>query len=97
MARAVQDGAAIRALALELWTNARMNEPVRLIGVSASNLQQRQAAQLDLFIEQEKPDRLGAALDAIQERFGAGAIRRAVGPVEKVTPSHQQKRGERPR
>ena len=97
VSHAVQDGASIRALALELWAQARLKEPVRLVGVSASNLQTKEVAQLNLFAEQKKPDRLGATLDAIQERFGVGAIRRAVGPVEKLTPSTQHKRGERPR
>ncbi len=97
LARAVQDGASIRALALELWAQARLMEPVRLVGVSASNLHQKEETQLDLFAEQKKPDKLGATLDAIQQRFGAGAIRRAVGPVEKITPSSQSKRGQGPR
>ena len=97
LATAAQDGSTIRTVALELWAHLGLSESVRLVGVTASNLQAKESAQLDLFEDSRKPDRLGAALDAIQERFGAGAIRRAVGTPEKLTPSHQRKRGERTR
>jgi len=97
LALAVQDGAGIRAIALELWNNAGLAEPVRLVGVSVSHLQPKLAEQLGLFDQEKKPDRLGATLDAIQERFGQGVIRRAVDTVEKLTPSLQRKRGERVR
>ena len=95
LANAVQDGGIIRSVALELWNHAALNEPVRLVGVSASNLQKRQPLQLELFAADRQRDRLGEALDAIQDRFGAGAIRRAVDAPSKLTPSLQRKPGER--
>jgi DNA polymerase IV len=88
------DGALIREVAIALWDAAQVGEPVRLLGVSLSNLERRELEQLDLFAPRAPRDRLGPALDAITERFGREAIRRAVDAPEKVTPSMQRKRGE---
>jgi DNA polymerase-4 len=88
--RATADGAAIRAVAIELWDHAKIGEPVRLLGVSLSNLEK--SAQLELFAP--KKDALGKALDAITERFGVDAIARAVEKPTKLTPGRTRKRGE---
>jgi DNA polymerase-4 len=90
--RPTDDGATIRQTAVSLWDEARIDEPVRLLGVSLSNLSGGDFEQLDLFAQ--KPDRLGPALDAITERFGKDAISRAVDAPKKVTPSRARKRGE---
>ena len=90
-----QDGSKIRAIALELWRDAAVSEKVRLVGVSASHFENSQQVQMELFFADRKRDRLGETLDAIQDRFGAGAIRRAVATPEKLTPSQQKKPGER--
>lgn len=88
------DGALIREVALALWDAAAIGEPVRLVGVSLSGLERREAEQLELFAERGRRAELGPALDAIQARFGRGAIGRAVREPEKLTPSMQKKRGE---
>jgi DNA polymerase-4 len=88
------DGAVIRRTAVALWDDARIGEPVRLLGVSLSNLSSgRDEQQLELFAP-KKDDRLGPALDAITERFGKNAISRAVDAPKKVTPTRARKRGE---
>jgi DNA polymerase-4 len=92
--QATDDGATIREVAVALWDAAGIGEPVRLLGVSASNLEPRALEQLDLFGTATKGDRLGPALDAIAARFGKNALRRAVDEPLKVTPSMQKKRGE---
>jgi DNA polymerase IV len=91
---ATDDGALIREVALALWDAAGIAEPVRLVGVSVSGLERREAEQLELFAQPGRRDRLGLALDAIQARFGRDAIGRAVPEPEKLTPSMQKKRGE---
>ncbi|HVJ14837.1 MAG TPA: DNA polymerase IV [Polyangiaceae bacterium] len=89
---AIDDGARIREVALALWDAEALAEPVRLIGVSLSGLETTANEQLDLFPPPRDP--LGPVLDEIQERFGKGAIRRAVVDPDKVTPTLQRKRGD---
>ncbi|MBI3205860.1 MAG: DNA polymerase IV [Myxococcales bacterium] len=88
------DGALIRRTALELWDELALTEPVRLLGVSLSGIEARDREQLELFTPRRPPDRLGPALDAIEERFGRGVIRRAVDDPGKITPGMRKKRGE---
>jgi hypothetical protein len=65
---------------------------VRLLGVSVSKLEADTGPlQLDLFGARQRSDRLGPVLDAITERFGKGAISRAVDNPEKVSLSLQRK------
>jgi hypothetical protein len=90
--RPTDDGAVIRRAAVALWDAATIDEPVRLLGVSVSNLSREGSEQLELF--EPKQDRLGPALDAITTRFGKEAISRAVDAPVKVTPSRAKKRGE---
>lgn len=89
------DGGRIREVALALWDAEGLEEPVRLIGVSVSGFDDP-AEQLELPFEPKARarDALGPVLDRIQERFGKGAIRRAVVEPGKLSPSLQKKRGE---
>lgn len=85
-------GGTFRDVAIALWDEARIQEPVRLLGVSVSNLARAAREQLELF-ERPPEDRLGPTLDAIWRRFGQAAISRAVDSPEKLTPSGRRKRG----
>jgi DNA polymerase-4 len=92
------DAEQMRRVALELWHAALVREPIRLLGLSLSGLAHEGAsdaepAQLELFREATGRPPLGAALDAIVERFGEGAIRRAVETPDKITHTRQRKRG----
>jgi DNA polymerase-4 len=89
--RPTDDGSVIRREAVALWDAAGIDEPVRLLGVSVSNLSREGSEQLELF--RPKQDRLGPALDAITGRFGRDAISRAVDAPMKLTPSRAKKRG----
>jgi len=86
------DDARIREVAIALWDAAAIGEPVRLLGVSLSGLEPAESRQRSLF--PDRKERLGAALDAIQDRFGRDAIGRAVATPHKITHGRQKKRGE---
>lgn len=90
------DAVLIRRVALALWDEEKVEVPIRLLGLSLSSLEAHDGGQLGLFDAAPVASAtLGPTLDAIQERFGANAIRRgAEGTPEKVTPSFRWKRGE---
>jgi DNA polymerase-4 len=94
--RPTDDGAAIAETARDLLLRADLHEAVRLVGVSVSTLEPGEAEQLPLLPEEAEARRrrLNAALDAIRERFGAGALEPALSRVERAGLSLQIKRGE---
>jgi DNA polymerase-4 len=76
------DGTAVlaaRAVELVQAVGARegFGAGVRLLGVTASNLAEAQAAQASLFDEPAAPGRLDAVVDDLRARFGATAVGRA--------------------
>jgi DNA polymerase IV len=88
------DGSEIRRVAIELWDGLGSMPPIRLLGIAVSGLRRIGSGQLELFDEQRPSRNLGDAMDAIEARFGRGAIRRgALAPI-KLTPSSSRKRGE---
>ena len=94
---ATDDGAVLSRTGSRLLDRAALREPVRLLGVGATNLRLRSAGQLDLFAESavNSPRRsLNRALDEIRDRFGDRAIARgAVAEPERAGLSQQHKRG----
>ncbi len=75
----VDDGATMARAALALWEEVRDGLTIRLIGVTASGIEAKGAGQLSLFAPQanRQRDELNRALDALTERFGKDAVRRA--------------------
>lgn len=99
------DAVEIRKVALLLWKKLELKEAVRLLGVTLSDLEVEEAPrQLGLFDAQKARNKahagasraeiLGKTMDAISERFGEGAIGRAVGSVEKITQGDRLKMGQ---
>jgi DNA polymerase-4 len=90
---ATDDAAVIREVAIALWHASGVDEPIRLIGVSLSNIQPQ--SQLALFGNetQERGRKLGPALDAIRKRFGEDAISVATKDPQKATFSTRKKSG----
>ncbi len=95
LGEATDDGAQIAAVARELLTRSGLSEPVRLLGVSLSQLEPRGVEQLGLF---ETPGRsrrkLNHVVDEIQDRFGRTALERGIAPVGRAGLSLQIKRGD---
>jgi DNA polymerase-4 len=100
LAEPTDDGDALARAGFDLLARANLREPVRLLGVGATNLVGRAGEQLPLFTAPAggaRRDRLNRALDEISRRFGAGAVvRGGPGDTERAGLSHQIKRGEDP-
>jgi len=88
---ASDDGDALGRVACALWAAHRPAEPVRLLGVTATGIEDAGGGQLGLF--PDRRTRLNAALDRLAERFGDDAVGRAVGTPDKASPSGRLKRG----
>jgi DNA polymerase-4 len=99
LAQPTDDAAVIREVSIALWHASGVDEPIRLLGVSMSNLEPQAQHQLALFGdpadggEQERSRKLGPALDAIRKRFGDDAIAVATGDPQKATFSTRKKSG----
>ena len=94
------DGEVLARAAFELLARADLREPVRLLGVGATNLVARAGEQLPLFAAREgaqRRSRLNKALDELARRFGSEAVVRG-GPAdtERAGLSQQIKRGDEP-
>jgi len=72
----VDDGLAISRAALKIFDQMNEGRPIRLLGVTVSNLAPADGAQF-LFESLEKGRKVARAMDAINEKFGKGKIRRA--------------------
>jgi DNA polymerase-4 len=75
------DGDVIYRAARALLEADPLERPLRLIGVGVSQLADAAAETLPLFAAAEEPERAGdarfqQALDRVEERFGAGSLRR---------------------
>ncbi|MFN2376926.1 MAG: DNA polymerase IV [Candidatus Binatia bacterium] len=78
------DGPTIAGIASSLWQAEKERPAVRLIGVQVSNLDGARPVQLGLFRSEEddRRDKLNAALDDLLTKFGPGAVRRGGAPGE---------------
>jgi DNA polymerase-4 len=97
LAEPTDDGEVLSRAAFDLLARADLREPVRLIGVGATNLVGRAGEQLSFFAAREdaaRRSRLNQALDELARRFGAEAVVRG-GPAdtERAGLPHQIKRG----
>jgi len=95
---ASDDGRTFAQAGFDLLARAELEEPVRLLGVGATNLEGNEDEQLGLFApaaEVVRQQRLNKALDELSRRFGTKAVAR--GPVvdpDRAALSHTAKRGE---
>lgn len=98
---ATDDGELIAREARRLLVTSGPTEPIRLVGVAVSNLEEASGGQLSLFSGadgSDDRDALNRALDEISDRYGSGTVVRASqGSAERAALSLQIKRGEGPR
>ena len=87
LSHAVDDGVEIAAAAKRLLTEKGPGEPLRLIGVSCTNLVKEHASQLPVFPwgDRDKRKKLNQTVDRITDRFGKGALHRA--SYDETTPA----------
>jgi DNA polymerase-4 len=98
LAEPTDDGAALADAGSRLLARAALSEPVRLIGLAAERLEETRGEQLELLADSAESrgrrTRLNRTLDEIRARFGARALERGEGSVERAGLSFQIKRGE---
>jgi DNA polymerase-4 len=89
LAEPTHDGRTIAAAALALWEEIGANLRIRLIGVSATNLEEARTEQLSLSLGDGggNHDALNRALDRIAARFGRETLRRGGMAVERAAPT----------
>jgi DNA polymerase-4 len=89
LALPADDGAAIAAVALQLWNGIRSGSVVRLIGVSVSGIEPTTPAQLGLFSAVDsRRTALNTALDKLTARFGGTVVTRGDVPLKPATRRH---------
>ena len=98
LAEASDDGAVLAAEAVGLLARGALDEPVRLIGVGATNLvgEDAQLALFDTATEHTRKRRqLNQAVDVLKDRFGGDAVvRGGEGRADRAGLSQQGKRGD---
>jgi len=90
---ATDDAATIRDVVMALWDRERLGEPVRLIGVTLSQLEAT-GKQLSLFDSSERSESVGPVMDAIRDKFGASAVFRGAKEPRKITHGGRRKLGD---
>jgi len=93
LAAPTDDGVSISSAALSLWGEVGTGKRIRLIGVSASNLEPADQKQLTL-LDGSSTGRRGAlnrAIDDIATRYGRQALRRGGIDVERAAPTQARK------
>jgi DNA polymerase-4 len=104
---ACSSGDEISAAAVSLFRQLNLQEPIRLVGVTLTDLKsEHDPRQMDLFdarprgidvdASNTKSEALGRVLDAICDKFGEGSVGRAVSHIEKITHGDRIKAGEAP-
>jgi len=89
----------LRRVALSLWDEMNVAEPVRLLGVTLADFVDTgtEPEQLDLFARpKERSGKLGQTMDAIASKFGTRALRFGASAPEKVNASDREKLGDLP-
>jgi len=76
VAEPTDDGLAISQAALQIFDKMHANRPIRLLGVTVSNLAPADGSQF-LLESFEKGRKVSRAMDEINAKFGKGKIRRA--------------------
>jgi len=76
--KAIVTGEEIAQVARKLFASFPMKKKIRLIGVSAGDLQgdEGDPQQLQLFGETSNKDKLSHTVDELKEKFGSNAVRR---------------------
>jgi DNA polymerase IV len=76
--KAIVTGEEIAEVARGLFASFPMKKKIRLIGVSAGDLQGHETdpQQLQLFMESSKKEKLSHTVDELKEKFGTDAVRR---------------------
>ncbi len=88
LAAAVDDHIDIFEVARELWRQNWRGEPLRLLGISVSALEQASEEQLELFAKDERSKVLRDALDKVRDKLGEASVVPAGSLAHRRTKGH---------